>query len=794
MNKNDLYLTNVYEHQFQQWFANAMQIIHPEKNIVDKSTINVTIVVTKDCNFNCHYCLTENTEIMDAYFNTKKINEIRVGDIVLGCDEFNQDKMKHRLIYPTKVTNVFPKRVDSVIKITFDNGRYIEVTKNHPLLTTRGSSKYTWREAGKFKIGQEVRVIPIIQYEEPNIEDINYKIGYIVACFLGDGSYKHYKRKSDGCSSYKMRFAVRDDELLQRADRYLKDLGFLFYKKPFKISTKYNMFKDALFANDKCNYFKLVKLIKDHFMKNKSKEYYCGFLAGIYDCEGHIRERTIRICNTNINIINEIAEGMKILQIPYVIENSGRTVNYFNKYNVRILSGRNQYNNLKFIKTVRPSISRKSEEHFWNKTMLTKSKIISIEELGERTVYNLETESHTYIANNIAVHNCYQHGKTSDHMTFETAKQTVDFLLSDRVNNYIDPEKSECIILDFIGGEPLLEIDLIDQFMDYFVYQAFKLNHRWANHYTISMSSNGALYETPKVQNFIKKYAGRAHIGITIDGNKELHDSCRVYRDGRGTYDDVVRNFQLALKQGNTPSTKVTIAPENLKYLCESTLHLFGLGLKWLHCNVVFEDVWNVEHAKELYRQLKMLADIVIEKELYKNHINTMFDESIGTPLEESDNQNYCGGDGSMLAIAPDGTCYPCLRYMDYCFSTKNREPLVIGHICSGIVNVEECPKLKELRALTRKSQSTDECFYCPIAKGCSWCSAFNYDIYGTANKRTTFHCTMQKARVLANCYYWNKLYRHLNLSKRFPYYMPDEWALEIIDQDEINMLKELAG
>ena len=41
------------------------------------------------------------------------------------------------------------------------------------------------------------------------------------------------------------------------------------------------------------------------------------------------------------------------------------------------------------------------------------------------------------------------------------------------------------------------------------------------------------------------------HIGITIDGNKELHDSCKVYRDGRGTYDDVVRNFQLALKQGN---------------------------------------------------------------------------------------------------------------------------------------------------------------------------------------------------------------------------------------------------
>jgi len=388
---------------------------------------------------------------------------------------------------------------------------------------------------------------------------------------------------------------------------------------------------------------------------------------------------------------------------------------------------------------------------------------------------------------------CYEHGKTSEHMTLETAKQTVDFLLSDKVNNYIDPTNSECIILDFIGGEPLLEIDLIDYFMDYFTYEAFRLNHRWANHYVISMSSNGILYETPKVQKFMKKYSGRVNIGITIDGTKEQHDSCRIYKDGRGTYDDVVRNVKLLLQQGGYPSTKVTVAPENLKYLCESSLHLFGLGFKWLNCNVVYEDVWNVEHAKELYEQLKQLADIMIENELYKNHANTMFDENIGTPLPPEENNSFCGGDGSMLAIGIDGTCYPCLRYMDYCFSVKERKPFVIGHVCSGIVNCEECPMLAELKSITRRSQSSDECWNCPIAKGCSWCIGFGYDIYGTPNKRTTFHCIMQKARVLASCYYFNILFRHLGLTDRFKYYMPDEWALQIIDQNEIELLKKLS-
>ena len=387
---------------------------------------------------------------------------------------------------------------------------------------------------------------------------------------------------------------------------------------------------------------------------------------------------------------------------------------------------------------------------------------------------------------------CYEHNKTSEHMTLETAEKTVDFLLSDKVNNYIDPEKSECIILDFIGGEPLLEIDLIDHFMDYFIYQAFKLNHRWANHYVISMSSNGVLYETPKVQKFVKKYHGRVHIGITIDGTKEQHDSCRIYKDGRGTYDDVVRNVNLHLQQGGFPSTKVTVAPENLKYLCKSSLHLFELGFKWVNCNVVFEDVWNVELAKELYHQLKLLADNMIEKELYKNHANTMFDENIGSSLPPEENNSYCGGDGSMLAIAPDGTCYPCLRYMDYCFLVKDRKPFVIGHVCTGIVDDCECPMLTELKSITRRSQSTDECFNCPIAKGCAWCIGFGYDIYGTPNKRTTFHCIMQIARVLANRYYWQKLYHKLSLQKTFPLNTHKNWALQIISNDEYEMLKSL--
>ncbi len=386
---------------------------------------------------------------------------------------------------------------------------------------------------------------------------------------------------------------------------------------------------------------------------------------------------------------------------------------------------------------------------------------------------------------------CYMHEKNPKRMTTDTAKSIIDFLLDDeKTNGYISSEISPGIVLDFIGGEPLMAIDIIDEFMTYFVYKTVQFDHPWKDNYVISMSSNGALYNTPKVQEFINRYKGRVHIGITIDGTKELHDTCRVYKDGGGTYDDVLDAVRQRFRNGEHPSTKVTLAPENLQYLCDATLHLFGLGYKFIHCNVVFEDVWEQEHARLLYQEMKKLTDIIIDKGLYTSHITSLFSEGIGVPMDPEDNNNWCGGDGSMLAIGTDGKCYPCLRYMSYTFANSDRPALEIGDIYHGIDDEEKSDTIQCLKCITRRSQSTSQCFDCPVAKGCGWCSAFNYDCFGTADKRTTYHCEMHKARVLANVYFWNKLYRKLELSKRYAFHVPDHWALAIIDNDELEILK----
>jgi uncharacterized protein len=347
---------------------------------------------------------------------------------------------------------------------------------------------------------------------------------------------------------------------------------------------------------------------------------------------------------------------------------------------------------------------------------------------------------------------CYILGKNAKNkITKETAKDVVDFLASEMTINDDFPG----LILEFIGGEPLLEVDIMDYIVSNFKIKAFEKGHPWANNYMINLTTNGLLYSGKKFQDFLKKNTGRVSVTITIDGNKSLHDSCRVFPDGSGSYDKVVKNIGMWTSQYIHPSTKVTFAPENIPYISEAIPHLFDLGIVEIHANPVFENVWKESDSIVYYRQLLKLADIMIDKGYYINHVLSLFDaNNIGGALSENDTKNWCGSTGYMLAIGTEGKLYPCVRFMDY--SLKNRAGKSIGNIWDGIC--EDNLFWNELKCITRQSQSEPECLQCPVSKGCSWCTGFNYDCFGTPNKRATFICKLHKARVLANKYYWDKL------------------------------------
>ena len=164
----------------------------------------------------------------------------------------------------------------------------------------------------------------------------------------------------------------------------------------------------------------------------------------------------------------------------------------------------------------------------------------------------------------------------------------------------------------------------------------------------------------------------------------------------------------------------------------------------------------------------------------------SIFSLQCGLPEDESMNNNWCGGTGLMLAFDYKGNAYPCLRYIETS-SNPSLDLFIIGDLESGINNNEEHQnKVNCLACITRRSQSTDECFNCPISMGCGWCSAYNYEEFGTPNKRATYICDMHKARSLINFYYWRKK------GILFPLNCPKDWAIEIIGEEEFSNLQKM--
>ncbi len=377
---------------------------------------------------------------------------------------------------------------------------------------------------------------------------------------------------------------------------------------------------------------------------------------------------------------------------------------------------------------------------------------------------------------------CYQQNKKHHAISFNIAKDFINNLFNNKYKNYIDIIKCGGLVIEFIGGEPFLQVDLIDKILNYFIEQ-IPQNFQWI----CLISTNGTLVDTLQVQNFIKKWYKNLHLVITFDGLEKYHNACRKFPNGKGSYDLVLKaimNYKQLFK--TYPDNKITISPDNLQYLAENIKYLIKLGYHTLPANPTYEGPWNIETAKLYYQQLKEIANFVLENNLENQLIITLFDEHSFHPIPLTDKDNYCGGNGRMLAIDWKGDLYPCLRYMES--STGENHQYIIGNVETGIT--KDCTELKNTN---RINHSPLKCKLCTVAYGCGNCLAYDYQLSGDFKHRNTEICWMHKARTLANIYYWNNYYRKHNKNNRMLFWLSKKDALKIVDKNEYKMLKNLS-
>ncbi len=374
---------------------------------------------------------------------------------------------------------------------------------------------------------------------------------------------------------------------------------------------------------------------------------------------------------------------------------------------------------------------------------------------------------------------CYMYHKNNfNRMSVETAKKAVDFILAQE-------PKFPAAVWGFIGGEPTLEIDLIDEVTDYIKMRMYELNHPWFNHHAFFVDTNGLLYESPKVQRYIVKNKGRVQFAITIDGTKEKHDLQRVKKDGSGSYDDVVRNLKLWMTQETIPkSTKATFSSGDIPLLKDSIINLWDLGLEYVAANVVFEDVWKEGDDLVYEDQLKQLADYIIENELWDTCSVRFFEPTLGFQMSKFDKTRHFCGTGTMIAVSTEGKLYPCIRFLDFCMGSN-----AAGYCIGDIEHGYDIQKKSAFEKLSIERVNEAQCNACTVASGCFSCTGNNYD---DMNGKTLFHravynCKMHKAQARANKYFWKRYSEKTGKVSpfqvnRFEQFCQNGWRLDNLD------------
>lgn len=246
---------------------------------------------------------------------------------------------------------------------------------------------------------------------------------------------------------------------------------------------------------------------------------------------------------------------------------------------------------------------------------------------------------------------CYESNKSMQYMQKDTIENAIEFISR-------KSRKMSCCLINFHGGEPLLAFDNI-------MYFVSELNKR-IEHPVYSLTTNGLLLDEEKLK---KLYESKIYLSLSLDGNADVNDQCRISRDGKGTYERVVSKIPLIMKYYSELRIRMTVTPATSVHLYESVKHIYQLGGKLI---IAVPDLYDKNWTQELINGLeKQVFD------LYREFENTDLEFIFFEKLENC-KKGKCDGGINEFNISIEGELYPCS------FITGNKE-FLIGNVIDDV-------------------------------------------------------------------------------------------------------------
>jgi uncharacterized protein len=321
-------------------------------------------------------------------------------------------------------------------------------------------------------------------------------------------------------------------------------------------------------------------------------------------------------------------------------------------------------------------------------------------------------------------------GKGRKLMTFETGKKAIDFMLE----KSLDRKNLE---LDFFGGEPLMNFDVVKQIVEY----ARSKEAEYDKKFRFTITTNGLLLDDDKME-FINKEM--SNVVLSIDGRKSVNDYMRIRVDGSGCYDKIMPAFKklVSLRGDKEYYVRGTFTKHNLDF-ADDVFDLYNNGFDQISvepvvCEATEDYAITEKELPAIFKEYENLAERILENERKGgkfNFFHFMLDLDQGPCAIKRLRGCGCGND--YVAVTPDGDIYPCHQFVGI-------EEFKMGNIDEGTFNTEIKSYFSKTHVYTKP-----ECKKCWAKFYCSGgCNANNFQYAGDVHNVHKLSCQLMKKRL----------------------------------------------
>lgn len=336
---------------------------------------------------------------------------------------------------------------------------------------------------------------------------------------------------------------------------------------------------------------------------------------------------------------------------------------------------------------------------------------------------------------NLCCEYCFASGGTyktaRQYMSEDTAKAAIDFLIKNsgfRKN----------IEIDFFGGEPLLNLDVVKSAVEYGKQQA-KAHNKVL---TYTMTTNAVLLDKETID-FLNDEMD--NVVISIDGRRNIHERVRKAVNNESTYDVILNNAKEFVKvRGDkryyirgTFTALNTDFSEDVKAMSDEGFHQISIEPVVLPVNhkLAIKD----EQIPQILDEYERLANLYLDRfgtEKWFSFFHFLIDLENGPCLHKR--LNGCGAGSEYLAILPNGDIYPCHQF-------AGEDGFFMGNVFDGGEFNREIQSRFASVNVTKKS----ECKNCFAKYTCSGgCAANAYHYEGDISKVYPKSCEMTRKRL----------------------------------------------